>query len=217
VAQAVQPFIDAARARRDEPIGVTVAAPLVKSYDAESPFGNLVADLMRAAHPEADVAITNGGGLRTDLAAGALTYGRWYEAYPFDNRFATIGLRGGELRRLLRANLERHKGILSLSGMRARASCRGAELEVALERDDGRAVGDDERVLIVTSDFLAEGGMEGTMGDIRDAEVHVLDDVIRDVLAGRIARQGGVLRPEASYDAAHPRLAYPGRRPVRCP
>ena len=49
---------------------------------------------MRAARPTADVALTNGGSLRAELPAGALTYGELYEALPFDDRFVTIADHG---------------------------------------------------------------------------------------------------------------------------
>lgn len=67
---AVQRIVDVAIARtgklRNEPLGVTATSAIWKSYDKESPLGNLFADLMMAAHPEADMALTNGGGwLRT--------------------------------------------------------------------------------------------------------------------------------------------------------
>src|SRR5262249_48956705 len=69
------PAIEQARARREELVGATLATAIPKQYALESAEGNLFADLMLAARPDADVAVTNGGGLRADLPAGALTYG----------------------------------------------------------------------------------------------------------------------------------------------
>lgn len=70
---------------------MTVETRVGRAYDEESALGNLFVDLMRAVR-RTDVALTNGGGLRADLDPGHLTYGRLYEAYPFDNRFATVRL-----------------------------------------------------------------------------------------------------------------------------
>src|SRR5262249_6781246 len=54
------------RARK---VGVTLPAPLQRADRAEAPPGHLVADELRAA-TQADVGLTNGGGLRADLPAG---------------------------------------------------------------------------------------------------------------------------------------------------
>ncbi len=53
----------------------------------------------------ADVAIYNGGGLRADIPAGPLTYGRLYEVFPFDNRVARLTVTGDELRRVVEGHL----------------------------------------------------------------------------------------------------------------
>src|SRR5690606_38282236 len=128
------------------------------SYGAESPLGNLFTDLMRAARPQAEVAITNGGGLRADLPAGELTYGALYQASPFDNQFALVRVTAGELARILAANLASDGGFLSISGVRAEARCEGGELRVSLADERGRALPADRRLTIVTTDFLATSG-----------------------------------------------------------
>ena len=59
-----------------------------RAYRTESAEGDWFTDLMLAAQPRAQVALTNGGGLRADIPAGPLTYGELFKAMPFDNRFA---------------------------------------------------------------------------------------------------------------------------------
>jgi hypothetical protein len=60
--------------------------------------------------------------------------------------------------------------------------------------------------------------MEGTMGSVPDAKIDILSDtLVREATAQVLAKRGGELRPEAYYDPAHPRVAYPGHRPVKCP
>ena len=58
VAAAIAPALAAARGRREAPVGVTIAGPIATAYDAEAALGNLIADLMRAARPTADVTLT---------------------------------------------------------------------------------------------------------------------------------------------------------------
>ena len=125
----IAPYVAAASEKRARRLGVRVLSPVRKSYDVESPLGNLSADLMRAARPDADVIVTNGGGLRKDLAPGDLTYGDFFEAFPFDNFFARVTVRGAELRHIFEANLATDCGILTMAGMRLEARCDGARLE----------------------------------------------------------------------------------------
>src|SRR2546426_170296 len=52
-------------------------------------LGRLIADAQRNV-AKADVAIVNNGGIRADLAAGAVTYGDLYEVQPFQNRLVRL-------------------------------------------------------------------------------------------------------------------------------
>jgi 2',3'-cyclic-nucleotide 2'-phosphodiesterase (5'-nucleotidase family) len=174
--------------------------------------------MMRTARPRADVALTNGGGVRTDLPVGPLTYGRLFEALPFDNRFATVHVTGADLAEMIARNLGRENGILSVSGVRADARCLNGTLAVMLSRPDGRPIAPAARLTLVTSDFLATGG-DGLLSENLQHRA-VLDDgpPIREALAN-LLRAGKVqfrADDRALYDPAHPRLAYPDLRPVRC-
>jgi 2',3'-cyclic-nucleotide 2'-phosphodiesterase (5'-nucleotidase family) len=216
---AIAPALEAARAQRDQKLGVQVAAPVKRAQKVESPLGNLFADLMRAARPDADVALTNGGGLRADLPAGPLTYGHLFEAAPFDNRFATMPITGAELTAAIARNLGRDNGIVSLSGVRAEARCKDGALSVTLRRTDGRPVAPQARLTLVTSDFLATGG-DGLFSE--ETKEHAkLDDgpPIREAMARLLRTRTEPLNPDdpALFDPAHPRIAYSGPRPVKCP
>jgi 5'-nucleotidase len=210
------PAEEKARARRDQKLGVTLKTAVRARYAEESAEGNLFADLMRAARPGSDVAITNGGGLRADLPAGELTYGQLYTAMPFDNRFATVRLTGADLRRLVLANLRVDSGILSVSGFRVAASCQAENLVVSLVREDGTPLGDADRITLVTSDFLATGG-DGTA--FPEGSV-VVDDgpPIREAMAAQLTARGSRLSGEdpAIFDPTKPRMGLPGPRPIRC-
>jgi len=219
VEAAIAPALEAARAERERPLGVEVTAPIKRAQKVESPLGNLFTDLMRAARPGADVALTNGGGLRADLPAGPLTYGRLYEANPFDNRFATIPVTAGELAEAIARNLGRDNGIISLSGVRAEARCKGGALAVSLFRaHGGHPLAPKTKLTLVTSDFLATGG-DGLFS--AETKLHAdLDDgpPIRDAMAAQLRARKAPLDPAdpTLFDPAHPRIAFPGARPVHC-
>jgi 2',3'-cyclic-nucleotide 2'-phosphodiesterase (5'-nucleotidase family) len=220
VAAAIAPGLAAARKRREEKLGPTIGAGLARALKAESALGNWVADLMRLAEPGADVALTNGGGVRADLPPGPLTYGHLFEALPFDNRFALISITGAELADVVARNLGRDNGIVSVSGVLAEARCENGALAVSLFRAGRKhlPIADDARMTLATSDFLATGG-DGLYSDELRRRAK-LDDgpPIRDAIAALIrARPASVPNdPRAVFDPAHPRLAYPSPRPVRC-
>jgi 2',3'-cyclic-nucleotide 2'-phosphodiesterase (5'-nucleotidase family) len=222
MAALVERYESQARQVRDRKLGV-VADGLIRGVRSEeSPLGNLFADLMRQARPGADVAITNGGGLRADLPAGELTYGDLYESMPFDNKFATVKLTGAQLAKVFELNLAVSSGVFSISGVRVAARCAGDRLEVTLTREKNRKkVGPRDKLTLVTSDFLASGG-DGMLGvtNLDQGAIQIHDDgpVIRDGIAELLGRRGGTLRAgdRKLYDKAAPRLAYPGKRPVRC-
>ena len=219
VAALVAPYVERAAAHRNEKLGVRITSTIVKSYGEESPFGNLVADLMHAARPQADLALTNGGGLRADLPAGELTYGEFYATYPFDNRFAEVELPARSFRELMKENISHSKGILSVSGVRVKARCEGSELVVTLTRDDGRPIDDNQRLRVATSDFLASSG-DGPLGGSANATAQIEEGtLVREDIIGVLRKRGGVLSGDDKklFDPEHRRIDYPGQRPVRCP
>jgi 5'-nucleotidase len=217
-ADAIAPALVAARTERERPLGLEVTAPVKRAQKVESPLGNLFTDLMRQARPRADVAVTNGGGLRADLPAGPLTYGRLYEATPFDNRFATIQVTGAELAEAIARNLERDNGILSVSGIRAEARCQDDALTVTLHRPSGRTISPSTKLTLVTSDFLATGG-DGLFSEETKRRAKLEDGPpIREAMADLLRARRSPLTPDdpTLFDPAHPRVAYPGSRPVHC-
>lgn len=153
----------------------------------ESNLGNLVTDgylhaAAKAGKP-ADVALANGGGIRTSIAAGAISQGQTFRVLPFDNivvrvpavpreqfkellengyaflpgangRFAHISGAQVEVSTACTAQVVGAGGVISTPGSRVR--------EVTL--DDGTKIVDDGAVVpggpisIATVDFLAKGG-----------------------------------------------------------
>lgn len=211
VATIVEEAVMRAGPRRSEKLGVTLASAVTKSYGSESAEGDLVTDLMLAAQPGSDVALTNGGGLRADLPAGELTYGHLFEAMPFDNRFALVDLTGKQLGRLIAGNLQRGAGIFSWGGLTAKAQCKDGKLDLAVTVG-GKPVVDDKTYHLVTSDFLASGG-DGALGKLKlpAGAIKPTDTIIREAIAELLRKRKGTLAVPAVG-----RLDFPGKRPVRC-
>ena len=203
-----------AGARRAEQLGVTFTTALTKAYRTESAEGDWFTDLMLAAQPRAQVALTNGGGLRADIPAGPVTYGELFSAMPFDNRFALLTVKGSQLRTLITANLAADAGIFSWGGITVHARCKGGALDVAIEVA-GKPLVDDLPYTIVTSDFIASGG-DGVMSklDLPSGAIEPTDVIIRDAMADVLRAHPGTVDPQSKYAAK--RLEFPGKRPVTC-
>jgi len=65
---------------------------------------------------------------------------------------------------------------------------------------------------------MATGGADVLPAEVRAHALPAAGEPIRDVMADLLRARKTPLDPDNPplYDAAHPRLAYPGRRPVRC-
>ena len=213
-AEVAATFADDLRAadrERARTLGPMVEERLWPDYSAESPLGNLLADVMHEAVPKADLALQNGGGLRSDIPAGPLTYGEIYELAPFDNRLALVTMRGSTLRALLADNAVYPGSFLSISGMRIKVHCASGHPVVDAPIDDAR------EYQVVTTDFLADGGdMFGRVVlSAPGTKVEVLWDkpVIHDLAADLLAHRKS-LRLGELFDRAHPRVELPGPRPI---
>ncbi len=85
------PAVARVAALKAEPIGVTITSPLTVRGEVESALGNLFVDAMLDVSGGADLVINNtDGGLRADVPAGPLTYGRLFEVFPFDNQIVEL-------------------------------------------------------------------------------------------------------------------------------
>ena len=63
---------------------------------AETNLGDLCADALRAAG-KADVALLNGGGVRTNIAKGDITYGDIISVFPFGNELCVVEASGQQI------------------------------------------------------------------------------------------------------------------------
>ncbi|PHK95034.1 bifunctional metallophosphatase/5'-nucleotidase [Pseudoroseomonas rhizosphaerae] len=128
----------------------------------ECALGNLVADAMLAAEPEAEVALTNGGGLRAALPEGMITRGAVLDTLPYGNTLALVVLRGADLRAALEIGLSRAGvggGFPQVAGMALRWRP-GAPVgeRVAAVTVGGRPLEPERAYRVVTNDFLRRGG-----------------------------------------------------------
>jgi len=188
------------------PIGRN-ARTLARGRSGESTLGDLVADAMRA-ETKADLAFTNSGGLRADLAEGTITKGSVYEIIPFDNTLVVIRLTGAEVRGLLEDGLG-HGRVSQQSGLRYRfdLSRPPGQRLLSVSLADGSALDEEKTYLVVVNNFMAAGGDNydslarakdqlDTGALARDALEHYITQLAKDRPLdiqpdGRIERAGG--------------------------
>jgi len=202
----LEPAIARVAAVKAEPLGVTLSSPLPVRGDVESPLGNLFADAMLVNNTD--------GGLRGDLPAGPLTYGRLFEVFPFDNQLVGLQMTGSDLERILAGHIARSRSLLGLSGGRVEAACRGGRLTVRVVRVDGREIGDDESIVVATTDYLATTDLfEAVVPP--DGEIGA-GPVVRDAVAEWLRRHGGVIDAAALVRPDAPRFPPRSTLPMTC-
>lgn len=214
VVAAMAPALERVRALQAGVLGVVLDTPIPRSGEAESPLGNLFADAQRA-RTGADVAINNNvrGGLRADLRSdlpgGALTFGRLYDVFPFDNRLVTLTLSGADLRTVLTEEVLRNRrGALGISGARVRVGCsETGGLAVEVLHPSGQPVGPDERLVVAAMDSMVLGAV---FASVRPPEFAVAEGapVMREVVEDWLHERGGHLAATQFVNPNDPRWEY---------
>lgn len=125
-----------------------------------SPMGATVAETMRRI-VDADIAITNGGGVRAPLMAGTITVGDMYTILPFDNTLVTMEMKGSDIIKVLEHGIEpdnfgwgQHAGVKLWYTPGAE---RGEKI-TSVRLADGTKLENDKYYTVVTNDFMAVGG-----------------------------------------------------------
>ncbi len=167
-----QTLVDALKARLDESLNVEIGATvgpldsrrnIVRSE--ESAIGNLIADAMRAA-TGADVAITNGGGIRADRqydAGTVLTRKDILTELPFGNVTVVTEIMGQRLRDALEngfSQVEDGAGRFpQISGMTVVADLKQpAGSRVVSVKVGGKPLDPAATYKVATNDFMLNGG-----------------------------------------------------------
>ena len=126
-------------------------------------------------------------------------------------------MRGVDWRAVLRDNVRAEDGALGVAGVRVAVTCAGRATQVVVTRDDGRAIADDEVLTVATNDYLAGGSLARDLAAPLTDEAIAAAPTLRDAVGAALAAVGPLRGDDARwYDAAHPRVALPHARPVRC-
>ena len=195
---AMAPALARVKQLQDVPLGVIADTPIGRTGDAESPLGNLYADALREMG-QADVALNNNsvGGLRADLPRGQVTFGQFYDTFPFDNRLVRVRMTGDALEQGIANALRRgRRGAFGISGLRLVVSCVADGPQVQLFRPDGQRIAPTDSLTVVAMDSMLAGQLFAPA--IRPGSLHVPNDapIVREVVEDWLRERGGHLRAE---------------------
>ena len=132
----------------------------------ETNLGNLIAEAMLDASG-ADLAITNGGGIRASIPTGDITQGDIISVLPFGNYVITKSVMGSDIRSILEVGISDYpteKGAFPhIAGMTIKFDSNlpvGSKLTEVMIGDE--LLDDTKTYVLATNDFLGAGGDEYT-------------------------------------------------------
>ncbi len=152
----------------------------------ESNLGNIITEAF-IYYSKADVALTNGGGIRASIDKGEVTKGEVLTVLPFGNTVRVIKLKGSDIKLALENGLkmlpERSGGFPQIAGMRVEFdSSKPAGERVQKIVVNGEALDPDKDYTLVTNDFLVAGGDEYEMFKGKEVvgELGTMDQLVID-------------------------------------
>lgn len=174
----VQTMIDRVKKAQEPRLNTVVAsAPEVLNGErenvrtGETNLSRLVASAM-LAESGADIAMTNGGGIRASIDAGPITVGEVQTVLPFGNYIVTVQLTGKEVREAVEHGLPGlANGKLEVIGNKIQAAglevtydpSKPAGSRIVTITHNGEKLVDSKTYLVATNDFMAAGGDDYTM------------------------------------------------------
>ncbi len=167
----IAPYQNAIEAEMNEVLSFTKTE--LNKNGAESTLGNFVTDLC-LNYTNAHMCVMNNGGLRTTIDKGKITRGKLYELMPFENELVVLELNKDDYIGLL--NYISKRGGEPFSGINIKMDKEGKILSNSwpVNFETG------EKVRVLTSDYLADGGDK--MSFFQNKEQEKVGIKIRDAI-----------------------------------
>ncbi|URZ04882.1 bifunctional metallophosphatase/5'-nucleotidase [Clostridium felsineum] len=188
----------------------TIPSDITRKQDVspygESALGNWVSDVIKN-YGNADIGISNNGGLRTDLSSRDVTYGQIYALMPFDNDIDTVTVNKAQLKDILEQAVGQFsdpsssvalggKG-LQVSGIKFTydpSKTYGNKI-VSITRENGSQISDSEILKLAGPDFVLTGGdgflrfnKDDIKSSLMDTHTLVRDALIDDVTKNKTVK-----------------------------
>ena len=134
------------------------SAHLGRGRSGESELGNWLADRMREI-AEADVALVNSGGIRSDIRSGPVTRLDIQAVLPFSNALCTFHCTGEDLLAFAlhnaKAEAEGTHGILQISGLEYSWTRKDGDIEIFVALVNGLPVDPAKEYKVTSVDYVA--------------------------------------------------------------
>lgn len=134
----------------------TLGTSWQRSRDSESNIGTYLAEAIRQGSG-ADIAVTNGSGIRKDLGAGNIRKLDLFEIAPFRNYLSTVELSGEEVRKFVQRFVEmfeKGQSALQISGLQVEWRKNGETIELSSIKIGDKPLVPENRYTLGTTDFV---------------------------------------------------------------
>ena len=161
---------------------------------AETNLGNLITDAMMRV-TGADVAVTNGGGIRASIVPGNITRGQVFNVLPFGNLIVVLPMTGAQILEMLEFSARllpaQNGGFLQTAGLSFSIdTAQAAGRRVHSARVNGVRLDPAKTYLVATNDFLAAGGDGYAMLSTIPIRAQMMS--LEEAMAEHLARLGEV-------------------------
>lgn len=172
----------------DDVLGVS-EEPLTRTA-GESTMGNVVVDAMRA-EGKADVAVSNYGGIRSEIKSGTITARDVFKVMPFDNKIVLMRVNGAFIKELVEDRVAGTSNGMLVSGMKVVADKNLPDRErVTLLEIGGKPYDPDALYTLAVSDYLAEGNSGfSRLTTVNQEEIAHTGIAIRDAIINYVKAQ----------------------------
>ena len=187
---AIEKFVTPYRTRVNSDLDSILAYSPYDMSDRDGEFetalGNMIADMVVAqgdpifekrTGKHIDFCLVNHGGIRADIAKGAVTKRTAYEVLPFENAIVVTELTADNVRELV-TYLSKAKRAHPISGMTLTLN---EDYSVNDVKINGMPIDDSKTYNVVTNDYLQNGG-DGMVFFSDPIALHVLDYKIRNAM-----------------------------------
>ena len=161
----------------------------------ETNLADLIADAMLWA-TDADVVITNGGGIRASIEAGTVTMGDLLTVLPFGNQVTVIKVTGQDIIDALNYGTDAYPETAGKFPQVAGMSYKLVEGADGFSVEDvkmgDQAVDPEAEYLLATNDFMAIGGDGYTMFEGKEQVLlqGLMVDIVRDYIENELVKDG---------------------------
>jgi len=198
----------------DEKLGVATGTLTHDNKSNVSVLGKWVCEAMAEA-TGAEIALQNGGGLRTEIPEGDITYGLMYTVMPFDNTLVTMNMTGSDILKAVEHGIDLPTaGFGSFSGLKVEYDptlTYGSKV-TSITLMDGTTLDMNKTYKVVTNDFLVTGGDGYDFSGATD----IVDTFIpiRDMLVDKVKAEVNISAVEVDYVTIKASVVEPIPEPI---